>query len=210
MPVLLLGLVALTIALVMLVAGRTGLPWRPGGRAVAILALLVLPLGVTWGGVFHHLDRARSTDFCLSCHEMGPYGKSLRVAEADVLAAAHFQNRRIQREEACYTCHTSYTLFGDFAAKLNGVRHVLVHFTTDGIEAGDLELYEPYQNRDCLRCHDGARSFLESAGHQGLLHDLVSGGVSCLSCHGPAHRVEAVSDRARWDPEGARPRPMAR
>ena len=42
MPIPLLGLVAIAIVLLLLVAGRTGLPWRPGGRAVSILALFVL------------------------------------------------------------------------------------------------------------------------------------------------------------------------
>ena len=141
---------------------------------------------------------------------MEPYGLSLRVAEADVLSAAHYQNRRIGREEACYTCHTSYTLFGDFQAKLNGVQHLMVHFNNDGIEPGDLELYEPYQNRDCLRCHDDARSFLESAGHQGLLHELVSGAVSCLGCHGPAHSVVESASAPLWDDGGPRAEGLAR
>ncbi len=203
MPVLLLGLVALTILLILIVAGRTGLPWRPGGRAVSIVALLVLPAVVTWGGLSHHLDEARSTEFCLSCHEMEPYGRSLRVAEPTRLAAAHYQNRRISRDEACYTCHTSYTLFGDFQAKISGVKHVLVHFANSGEPAGPLQLYEPYENRDCLRCHDGARSYLESAGHQGNLHELVSGAVSCLACHGPAHGTADLATGEVWEPEAS-------
>ena len=37
---------------------------------------------------------------------------SLTIDSSDHLAAAHYQNSRVPREQACYTCHTTYTMFG--------------------------------------------------------------------------------------------------
>ena len=43
-------------------------------------------------------------------------------------AGQHYQNNRIPRDKACFTCHTDYTLFGDAKAKLRGLRHVYVNY----------------------------------------------------------------------------------
>ena len=60
-----------------------------------------------------HLEHAKSTEFCVSCHVMEPYGTSLHFDDLDYLPASHFQNNLVPREKACYTCHTQYTMFGD-------------------------------------------------------------------------------------------------
>ena len=75
-------------------------------------------------GVSSEFERSKSTSFCLSCHIMEPHGRSLYVDDSTYLAAAHFQNHRVPADQACYTCHTNYAMFGGFRAKLNGLHHI--------------------------------------------------------------------------------------
>jgi cytochrome c-type protein NapC len=117
------------------------------------------------------------------------YGASLQADQLDWLPASHYQNRRVPREAACYACHTDYTMFGDVSAKLRGARHVWVHYFGDVPPPGEIELYVPYQNRECLHCHGGARAFEESILHADMLAELEGGEVSCLDCHGEVHHV---------------------
>ena len=88
---------------------------------------------------------------------MEPYGRSLLVDDPAYVPARHFQNNRVPRDDACFTCHTNYTLFGDYKAKLRGLRHVYVNYI--GTIPKQIKLYDPYNNRECLHCHGGARTF---------------------------------------------------
>ena len=99
-----------------------------GGKILAFLGLFLLPLICVGMGITYHIDHSKQTQFCLSCHEMEPYGKSLLVDDPGHLTAAHFQNHRVPAEEACYTCHTNYAMFGGFRAKMHGLKHVYVHY----------------------------------------------------------------------------------
>ena len=63
----------------------------------------------------------------------------------------------------CYTCHTDYAMFGGLKAKLRGLNHVYVQYF--GKIPDKVELYNPYNNRECLHCHGGARNFEEGATH---------------------------------------------
>ena len=63
-----------------------------------------------------------------SCHVMAPYHKSLLVDDKEFLPALHYQNNWVPREEACYTCHTNYAMFGGFRAKMHGLKHVYIHY----------------------------------------------------------------------------------
>ncbi len=58
------------------------------------------------------MEHATSTKFCLSCHVMEDFGRSLYVDDPSYIPAMHFQNNRVPRDHACYTCHTDYTMFG--------------------------------------------------------------------------------------------------
>ena len=55
---------------------------------------------------------------------MGQYGKSLYVDDSSYIPAAHFQNGRVPRDEACYPCHTDHTIFSTFSSKLKGLHHI--------------------------------------------------------------------------------------
>jgi nitrate/TMAO reductase-like tetraheme cytochrome c subunit len=194
---LLLTVLALVAALlVLLIVLRPTLTAGPGGKALAFVAFFLLPGVVTAFGLRTHVDRSKKTDFCLSCHIMEPYGKSLRADDADSLVASHFQNRRIPRDEACFTCHTTYTMFGDAKAKLQGLKHVYVNYV--GTKPEKIELYAPYNNRECLHCHAGARSYEENEMHADDLEGLATGETSCLECHEVVHDVENVATKAVW------------
>lgn len=195
-----LALGATTVVLLLAVATRPRSVESTAGKVVAFGAFLALPVLATSLGTHLHLEHSKRTEFCLSCHEMEPYGASLYVDDADYVPASHFQNLRVDRERACYACHTTYTMYGDLSAKLKGLRHVWVHYVGEIPET--IELYEPYDNRECLHCHAGARSFEESELHVDFQQEFASGETSCLECHDLVHAVEDLPELPRWSPAG--------
>jgi cytochrome c-type protein NapC len=190
------AVVLVAVALIALVALRPSLTAARGGRILAFLAFLVLPLLATAMGLSTHMEQSKTTEFCLSCHVMEPYGRSLRVDDETWLPAQHYQNNRVPRDKACFTCHTDYTMFGDAKAKLRGLRHVYVNYLGEIPEK--IELYEKYNNRECLHCHAGARSFEESDLHKEMRADLGSNATSCLECHDTAHNVHELEGKPLW------------
>jgi len=182
------------IFLVGLVTARPGLRATPGGKLLVFAALFVLPVASIRAGLSIHLEGSKDTSFCMSCHVMEPYGQSLLVSDESFLPAAHFQNRRVERDHACFTCHTQYTMFGDMNAKLNGLKHLWVYYTGQTPER--IELYSPYNNRECLHCHVGGRRFDELHAHD--MNELVGNEVSCMTCHGNAHDVHELDGAAMW------------
>lgn len=146
------------------------------------------------------MEHSKRTEFCLSCHIMEPYGKSLYVDDKGYIAAAHFQSHRVPAGQACFTCHTDYTMFGDVRAKLRGLRHLYVYYL--GKPMNPIHLYTPYNNRECLNCHTGARSFEESSTHQAMMPELKSNNLSCLSsgCHDTVHNTAELGKVKLWRP----------
>ena len=200
--ILLLSLIAVIAALIGVLVFRPGLTATAGGKILAFFVLFLMPLIAAGIGTTYQIDRSKSTTFCLSCHEMEPFGKSLMVDDdSSHLAAAHFQNHRVPAEEACYTCHTTYAMFGGFRAKLQGLRHVYVHYLGKPPAPEAIRLYDPYNNRECLHCHLGARSFEEGKTHNSdpyLLPALRGNQVSCLSCHQPVHDIAGLNKAKFW------------
>lgn len=192
------ALLALILALGCLWARRELIGSRKG-RLVLGLGVVLLPLTISGGGVAVGVQRSSETAFCVSCHSMEAYGKSLFVDGGDSLAAAHYQQRLVPRETACFVCHTNYAMFGDVKAKMNGLLHVWVHYT--GQTPDNIELYEPYPNHNCLYCHDDARGFLEIAEHREQASALRRDERSCLFCHDVAHDREGVLEGRFWSPE---------
>jgi cytochrome c-type protein NapC len=190
------AVVLAAIALIALVVLRPSLTAARGGKILAFFAFLVLPVLATAMGLSAHVEQSKSTQFCLSCHVMEPYGRSLLVDDEAWLPAQHYQNNRIPRDQACFTCHTDYTLFGDAKAKLRGLRHVYVYYLGEIPEK--IQLYEPYNNRECLHCHAGARSFEESELHKEVRAELGSNGTSCMECHDATHNVGELAEKTLW------------
>jgi cytochrome c-type protein NapC len=182
---------------------RPAITVNPGGKILAFGVLFFLPLFCLMAGMDNELQRSKSTAFCLSCHIMEPYGKSLRVDEPTYLAAAHYQNHRVPADEACYTCHTNYAMFGTFKAKLGGLRHLYVHYLKTEPLPQDIKLHEPYNNRECLHCHLGARSFEQGAVHNAdpdTLPAVKENRLSCVSsgCHDVVHNVGTLDAVKFW------------
>src|SRR5262252_6904420 len=121
---LVIAFIVLVMVLVLLVGLRPQLTRSREGKILAFVALFILPAVAVWGGFSKQMDQAQSTEFCLSCHVMSDYGRSLYVDDPSYLPARHFQNNRVPRDRACYICHTNYTMFGGVKAKIHGLRHL--------------------------------------------------------------------------------------
>jgi nitrate/TMAO reductase-like tetraheme cytochrome c subunit len=162
-----------------------------------------MPALVMWWGFSEHMERAESTQFCLSCHVMHDFGRSLAVDDPSYVPAVHFQNNLVPRNRACYTCHTDYTMFGTFHSKMRGLRHLYVQYLGTPPAPENIRLYTPFNNRECLHCHDGMRVFEEQPKHNkspDMMAKIKSNQVSCVSsgCHNIVHDVSTLKDATFW------------
>ena len=130
---------------------------------------------------------------------MEPYGKSLSIDDLTHLPAAHFQNNRIPREQACFTCHTNYTMFGDINSKMRGLRHVYVYYLKAPTK---IALYQPFYNRECLHCHANARSYEETTPHKEMKEQLATNAMSCVTCHNKIHDAANIDKAKLWKGPG--------
>ena len=53
---------------------RPSLAMGAGGKTLALVAVAVLPAVATTFSMNAHLEASKTTEFCLSCHVMQPYG----------------------------------------------------------------------------------------------------------------------------------------
>lgn len=192
----------ITLVIALVLVARPAITVARGGKILAFLGLFILPVFAGLLGLDNHIERSKQTQFCLSCHIMEPYGKSLRVDDKSYIPAAHFQNNRVPREQACYTCHTDYTLYtGGIKAKFRGLHHIYAQFI--GTPHQPVKLYQPFNNRECLHCHLGARSFEEGTTHGAVMDDIKSNQLSCVSsgCHDMVHNVAQLNHVKYWSPQ---------
>jgi len=201
--VLLAGFLLSATALALLVGFSRAVTRSRSGKVLAFVALFLFPALALGEGFSAHMERAQSTAFCLSCHVMENHGRSLWADDSGYLAAAHFQNNRVPRDRACYTCHTDYAMFGGIRSKMRGLRHLYVHYLGTEPPPEQIKLYEPYNNRECLHCHDGGRKFLERSAHTrtpDAIPQMRSNALSCLSsrCHDTVHDVASLADATFW------------
>src|SRR5580693_2136824 len=168
-------LVLFSAALIAVFVARPNVTETRGGKILAFLVLCFLPILCGAMGVSSEMNRAETTAFCLSCHTMEAYGRSVYIDDPNHIPAAHFQNHRVPSDQACYTCHTNYAMYGTLKVKLNGLHHVWVNYF--GTPMNPIHLYEPFNNRECLHCHEGARSF-EDAMHTAMMDSLKSNQLS--------------------------------
>lgn len=193
----------MTILAVAFLVARPSVTLTRGGKQLTFVVLFLLPIITATMGAAEHMERSEQTQFCLSCHIMEPYGKSLLVDDATYLPAAHYQNGRIPRDQACYTCHTDYAMYGTALAKMRGLRHVYMQYF--GKVTFPIQLYTPYNNRECLHCHAGARSFEEGVVHSAdpsIMAAIKSNELSCVSsgCHQTVHDVAHLGEVKFWEP----------
>lgn len=190
----------------MVIVARPSITASREGKIFAFVAFCILPvLGGAWAAS-EHIERSKQTQFCLSCHIMEPYGRSLYVDDPSHIPAAHFQNHRIPADEACYACHTDYAIYGGLRAKLRGLRHIYIQYLGHPPAPEQIKLYSPYDNRECLHCHLGARSFEGNAIHMAIMDSLTSESIStqmsCMTsgCHDTIHDVANLSKAKFWRP----------
>ncbi|MBL8206632.1 MAG: NapC/NirT family cytochrome c [Blastocatellia bacterium] len=201
----LIAIIALSIVLIAILIIHPSVTATRGGKILAFVAILILPIVSGGFGVSEHLQRSKTTEFCLSCHVMEDYGKSLHIDDKSFIPAVHYQNGLVPREQACFTCHTDYTMYGDFNAKLRGLKHVYVQYL--GKPAQPIKLYQPYNNRECLHCHQNSRSYLENETHTkepDRLEKMKTNQLSCSTtdCHNIVHRVDQLKDQTFWKEAG--------
>jgi cytochrome c-type protein NapC len=198
------AVLAITIVVACLVVLRPGLTAVRGGKILAFLGFFIFPAMAAMLGFESHLERSKETSFCLTCHIMGPYGRSLYVDDPSFIPAAHFQNARVPRDQACYTCHTDYSIYGGFKSKIRGLHHIYAQYLTTPKQP--IKLYSAYNNRECLHCHLGARSFEQGAVHTAdpqTMQDIKNNKLSCTSsgCHANVHNVAQAGGVKYWKPE---------
>jgi nitrate/TMAO reductase-like tetraheme cytochrome c subunit len=194
--------IAITLVIAGLVVARPGITAARPGKILAFLGLFIFPVFAWLLGFDDHLERSKQTRFCLSCHIMEPYGKSLLIDDRSYIPAAHYQNNRVPRDEACYTCHTDYTLYtGGIKAKVRGLQHIYAQYI--GKPQQPIKLYQPFNNSVCLHCHLGARSFEEGATHTALMDEIKHNHLSCMSsgCHYMVHNVSQLDGLKFWSPQ---------
>jgi cytochrome c-type protein NapC len=197
------SLALLTAALIGVVVARPSITTTRGGKILAFLLLFFLPIFCGAMGVSSKLTQSETTAFCLSCHTMADYGKSLYIDDPNHIPAAHFQNHRVPPREACYTCHTDYAMFGTLKVKLSGLRHVYIYYLGTPPAPQNIKLYQPFNNRECLHCHLGARSFEEGVVHTAdpaTLPAIKANKLSCVSsgCHDVVHDIAHLNDAKFW------------
>ena len=204
----LITLVVLTIVLAGVFLVRPSITAGATGKILAFIGLCVLPALCIGAGMSFHMRRSQQTAYCISCHSMESHGQSLYVLNQNYIPAQHFQNHLVPPNEACYTCHTDYTMYGPLKDKLKGLRYVYMEYVSTPPET--IHLDGTYSNLQCLHCHAGTRDFEANLNRMGPLEALETNQISCISsgCHSTIHNAAQVAHLQMWT-EGMAPTPVA-
>lgn len=196
-------LIVLIVAAIVLAAAffvRPSITAGATGKVLAFVGLCILPALCIRMGLDTHMERSEKAKFCISCHSMENYGKSLWVDDPSYIPAQHFQNHRVPADTACYSCHADYTIYGPLHDKLRGLTRIYVQYL--GTPPQTIQIPGGYKNQQCLRCHLGARGFMENPIHMALMDSLKSNEMSCISsgCHDMIHNPTEVGHLKMWSP----------
>jgi cytochrome c-type protein NapC len=193
-------IVSIILASIFLI--RPSLTASAGWKILAFVGLCVLPAMCVVAGMNFHMQRSEQTKFCISCHAMEPYGRSLYVDDPAFVPAQHFQNHRVPAGEACYSCHADYTIYGPLADKIRGLKRVYYQYMGTQPDPASIRIPGGFNNNQCLRCHLGARSFESNPVHMAMMDTLKSNQLSCVSsgCHEMVHDVANLSHLKFWSP----------
>lgn len=193
---ILVALVALTIVLAGVFLVRSSITAGATGKILAFIGLCVLPALCIGTGMSFHMQRSQQTAYCISCHSMESHGKSLYVLDTNYIPARHFQNHLVPPDNACYACHTDYTMYGPLKDKLKGLRYLYMEYVSTPPKT--IRLDGVYSNLQCLHCHAGMRSFDENPAHTAVMGSLKSNRTSCISCHNTIHNASEVDHLKMW------------
>lgn len=197
---ILVGQIVLSVALAACFLIRPSLTHAVSWKILAFLGLCVLPAMCIVGGINTHMQRSEQTQFCISCHAMEPYGKSLHIDDPSHLPAQHFQNHRVPPDMACHSCHADYGIYGPMKDKLRGLTRIYKQYV--GTPSNPITIPGGFKNAQCLQCHLGARAFEENPIHAAMMDTLKSNETSCLTsgCHDTAHDIANLEHLKMWRP----------
>ncbi len=198
-----------TILSVILILGI--LFWRrsrlmeASSKWLLFLGLCVLPVPVALLSSGIGMEGSKEVEFCHSCHaSMDDFVNDMMNPESDTLAARHFKNKFIQREQ-CWTCHSDYGIAGTADAKMTGLLHIY-KFTFHGALPGShwekpIKLYGSYKWTICLGCHASSKRFTDVEDHGEVVKGITDAlrekkdpETVCTDCHDMAH--PAPEDRS--------------
>lgn len=183
--VLLVGIAIVLFSLIRF-RGRTSGPLSWG---LLIVGVAVVPsISLAFGTVLV-FEKAERVEFCASCHlAMQPYVDDMKNPKSESLAALHYKNSFISANQ-CYTCHTSYGIFGTVEAKLSGMNDLYKYYTKTFHVPIKMRL--AYPNGDCLKCHANSVKWPEF--HQDFKEQLFKGEMACLDCHRDTHPAHTLA-----------------
>ena len=156
-------------------------------------AAVLLPVAAYALGSLYVLEGSKQTQFCGSCHVMTPLVASLGENDGS-LASTHYTRGLVPHDEACYTCHSGYGIWGGVDAKKAGVMHMVR--TVTGRYELPLKTYGTFDIDSCLGCHAFAPAFRDVTEHQNvdIQKQIASGEMGCTGlCHPAAHPAAALS-----------------
>jgi hypothetical protein len=179
------GIVAAFLLVWALIRGRL-----PTGY---VAAAVLLPVSAYALASLHMLEGSKQVTFCGSCHVMTPLLESLRANDGS-LASTHYARGLVPQDEACFTCHSGYGIWGGVDAKMAGVMH-MVHTVTGNYER-PLKHNGPFDIDSCLACHASTQTFRSVEAHRDpdLQKQLVARELSCTGiCHPAAHPESSLA-----------------
>ena len=153
-------------------------------RLVAFMAFIVLPAGAVFLANYHTFEGVHEVRGCASCHVMLPMVNDMRDPSSETLAALHYKNKWIAKDQ-CYHCHSDYGLGGGLEAKMTGFRH-LARYTTRTYQE-PIKARVKFDNNNCMNCHEGTPKWVAVPSHVESNKDLAANQMTCLDCHGEAH-----------------------
>lgn len=153
-------------------------------KFAALAGLLIIPLMTMGIANYHTFEGVHEVNSCARCHVMRPMVNDMRDPGSNTLAARHFKNRWIAKDQ-CYECHSDYGLSGNLAAKMEGFRHLARLTTRTYTEP--IVFRGHFDNENCLKCHAEMQKFKNVSSHRTIEKQLQSNDVICLNCHGKAH-----------------------
>lgn len=146
--------------------------------------LIVLPILMAFLANYHVFETSKTVEACQSCHVMKPFTSDLKNEESMTLAARHYKNNWIPKDQ-CYGCHKDYGFNGNFKAKTDGYRHLMRYIT--GTYEEPIVYRGEFNNANCMSCHEATNKFKAVEMHTPIAEQFEDNSVSCLNCHGRAH-----------------------
>ena len=118
-------------------------------RLIALMAFIILPAGAVFLANYHTFEGVHEVRGCAGCHVMLPMVNDMRDPGSETLAALHYKNKDIAKDQ-CYHCHSDYGLGGGLEAKMTGFRH-LARYTTRTYQE-PIKSRVKFDNNNCLNC----------------------------------------------------------